>query len=293
MKNNSDIKKAQPQKRRQARAPRLSNEEIITQDTFERLKTRNRRKKAIRTVSCVLAGIVFCVIFVIICASVFFKVSEITVEGSTIYAAETVADSSDITLDENLYKIDFALVETNITMRLPYIKSVELKRVLPSTVEIIVTEDKPKYYLEISGEYFILSDTLRVLERVDDAWMKAYQFDLKELVLPPVSYAVSGRQLRFKKESNIKYITEVLDWISDSELYSGVSKINLSDKFLMYFIYDERYKITIGKNENLDIKLKRALQILNDESVAGQKGLIDVQDLSMNFAIVDSTVDLS
>ncbi|MFA6947931.1 MAG: FtsQ-type POTRA domain-containing protein, partial [Eubacteriales bacterium] len=175
----------------------LSNEELITNNTFERLRYRNKYKKIRRAALCAAIGVICCVIFTLVCCSVFFKVAEIDIEGGTIYRDEVLREASGIKADENLLAVDEKLVENNIVMNYPYIKSVKLSRLIPTTVQLTVTEEKPHYYTQVCGEYFVLSDTLRVLQRADGIGVLRADYSLVQLKMPEISYAVVGRPIKF------------------------------------------------------------------------------------------------
>lgn len=269
----------------------LSNEELITNDTFERLRRRNKYKKLRRALLCAAIGAVCCVIFTVVCCSVFFRVSEIDIEGSTIYHADVLREASGIKIDENLLSIDEGLVENNIVMNYPYIKSVKLSRLIPTTVELDVTEDKPRYYTEVCGEYFVLSDTMRVLQRADGIGVLRADYNLCALKLPEISYAVVGRPVKFQRDTSESYITEFLSWLDMSGFGDKVGVVSLSDKYRIYFTYNDSFKIVIGKNEELDLKLKLINEIM--ATLEGGRGIIDVSTIEPSFAILDASVDLS
>lgn len=273
----------------------VSDEELITHDTFERLRSRRERRKVLLRVLYIAGGAALCAVMVVIIAVFFLKVADITVSDSKIYDAETVTANCGISLGENLLKVDSAAVEQTLTAHLPYIRSARVELRLPSTVKITVDEDSPKYYTEVYGEYYILSDSLRVVERTDKIDAQVSKYGLKKITCPPLIYAVAGRQLRFRKTANLSYTENVLSELEASGIYDKIVNISIKDKFRMYFVYDSRFKIIIGTNENLGIKLELAQQILSNytDEITGNKGTIDVQDITKGFVILDNNVDLS
>ena len=153
----------------------------------ERRRAVNRRRWLILAVmsAAVLAALMF------LGYKFIFVVRSITVKGEGIYSAETILSASGIGEGVNLYSFRASTVEKNITLRCPYVGSVEVDRSIPNKMTITVKEDEPVYYAVIFGEYKLLSDKLRVLGVV------ASKEDLPEglikLKLPSVSYSVAGR----------------------------------------------------------------------------------------------------
>lgn len=264
-----------------------TSEELIAGYTFERLKRSNQLKKLKNGIFYIVTALTVCVIFFAICVEVFLKVTDVTVVGSKMYRAEELSQNCGIEHETNIYSVSRAKIERDMVMKYPYISTVKLKRILPSTVELSVTEDTPYFYTEISGEYFVLSDDLRVLQRTENIADLRYSFGLRELVTPEVAYAVVGRQIRFKRESNYDYALNFIRWLQLSELYEKTDKIDISDKYMMFIIYDEKLKIVLGDDDELEVKLSSAIKILEqlDDIMSDTNGIIDVQDINMGFAI--------
>lgn len=73
-------------------------------------------------------------------ATVFFRVETVAVSGNSRYTEEEIVAASGIQLNENLYGWNKFKVEQRLYQTLPYIGDVVIRRSLPSTVVITVTE---------------------------------------------------------------------------------------------------------------------------------------------------------
>lgn len=73
-------------------------------------------------------------------ATVFFRVETVAVSGNSRYTEEEIVAASGIQLNENLYGWNKFKVEQRLYQTLPYIGDVLIRRSLPSTVVITVTE---------------------------------------------------------------------------------------------------------------------------------------------------------
>ena len=82
-----------------------------------------------------------------------------------------------------------------------------------------------------------------------------------------------------------------------SEMSRLISSINMNDKFDMFFIYNNQYRIEFGKNEDLETKLELVRKIIDtfsDEFSSDKlKGTVNVSDITLGFVIFDSKVKLS
>lgn len=255
-----------------------STAEILNNDSFERLKNKKTRRVVVRRISYVLISVVVCAIFVIVCVSLFFKVSDIRVEGCSRYAPENLIQASGIETEQNMYSISEKKLNSILTEKYPYINKVRITRELPSTLVIKITEDEPVFYTEIYGESFVLSNDMRVLENVQSAERLAECREyLIKISLPSPSRVVLGEEVEFSKKSSYDYMMVILDAMKADGIYSRVNSINASDKFGIYIIADNRrLKIILGDNSNILEKLNFMYAIMDEYIKENTIASIDV-----------------
>lgn len=254
--------------------------EIISKDTFERLKRLNRIRRTRRFLFTVLFAAAACVIFAVGSISLFCRVKNIVVEGVLSYDAEAIKRASGIVTDENIYAIDKEAIGRAVIGNFPYVKDVSVRRRLPSTVALIIKEDEPRYYFELYGEYFVLSESLRVLERTSDAGeLLVREPDIIKLNTREISYAVVGETLVFSDAEYFGYAQNMLDIFFNSHIADKITLVDFSDKFNIYIMYDNRFKIEFGNVENIGVKMDFAEEILKSFSDA-ETGTINVENNS-------------
>ncbi|OUQ81120.1 FtsQ-type POTRA domain-containing protein [Flavonifractor sp. An100] len=87
---------------------------------------------------------ILCAIAVVVAltmgATVFFQVETIVVSGNSRYTQEQVIEASGIQIGDNLYRMNKFQVAQDIREKLPYIGEVSIRRGLPSTILISITE---------------------------------------------------------------------------------------------------------------------------------------------------------
>lgn len=264
----------------------LTNAERVSKETFLCLRDLNRARRTRRIMLSLLFAVVVCIIFVVGCVSLFFKVNTVLIEGVTGYDKNAIREASGIKPDQNLYAIDKTAIEKSVITSYPYIKNVRVDRRIPTTIALIVEEDVPHYYFEIAGEYFVLSDTLRVLEYTDDiAGLLIREPKIIKLNTQRIIYAVVGQQIVFENKDYFQYAQQMLATFLSSELADKISLIDFSDKFNIFVKYDGRFKIEVGNIDNIAMKISFAAQILNNFD-SSYSGTINVEN-SEAFVIIN------
>ena len=113
--------------------------------------------------------------FILVCAAlavamtIFFKVEQITVGGNDRYTAEEVVDVSGIELGENMFMLNKYDVISRLTRELPYISTVQLRRRLPSTMAIEVTETQAVAAVESAKAWWLIGADGKLLEKTDSS----------------------------------------------------------------------------------------------------------------------------
>lgn len=242
----------------------MTNAEIINQNSFLRLRAKNIRRAAIRRVFYILITAVLCLLFLVICAALFFRIQTIEVRGNTIYGADELVAISGVEIGQNLYSVSSGTVSEKIKSACTYVKSVKIYRQLPSTLVIHVEEDTAEYYIELAGEYFTLSADFRVLGRADSR-EKIMQTSsgIKYIAVPELRYCVVGSELLFRRAVNMKVVLAVMADIKLWELYDTVDYVDMSDKFNIKLICGGgKYRILLGGRDEMKLKLDFAKAII-------------------------------
>ncbi len=257
---------------------------------FERLKRKNKRKLLRQRIFYLVLLVVLLLSFIIGAVAIFFRVSSITVEGNNVYNDGDIIEASGIEKGMNIYLINDNSVATGILSAFPYVKTVDVKRNVPSNVVLDLKCDEPNYYMEIAGEYFVLSRELRVMERyTDKELLKAELPEAKKLTGGEVRTAIVGTELEFVNDSYSKTAKELLGVLEGTEVFSGVSSVDLSDRFNMYVVYKSRLKANIGNSDEILLKLRFMNEIVKDLGEA--RGTIDIKNVEAAYVLLTSDED--
>ncbi len=192
--------------------------------------------------------------------SVFFKVSNIVVEGNDRYSSEQIIFSSGIKTGESLFFINTFKATSKLFSTLPYIDEAKISRKLPDTIVISIEEAYPLASVCVSGNYYILDKSCSVLEKTD------YSGSIGTIAitgLEPILPTVGGKlELRKPDGAKINYLSELLGLILENRLYENISEIDATSIANIAFRYMDRFTVELGKHERLDYKLDKLDSVL-------------------------------
>lgn len=222
----------------------------------------------------------------------FFLVKTVDAVASLHYTAEELIAAAGIPEDVRLYSFSSLDIGENIKRVCPYVLSVSIKRIVPDRVEITVTEDTAVFYSDIFGETWLLSGTLRVLEKTEEV-LDGYI----RLKLPSVEKAVAGQVLLLRDPDMNKYAEEVLGAVQEAALFTRMNWVDLRDKNELVMVCDSLYLLQLGTAEETDIKLRIAETVLKDEIFkGGSRARIDLSKACSatkeTSVILDNELDL-
>lgn len=208
------------------------------------------------------------VMFVSLVYKLFFVISDVNIEGSEIYNNEEILASTGFELGDNLYSFTASDAEGTITFLCPYVKSADINRTIPKSVNISLTDDTAVYYANIWGDTMKLSAGLRVLEIVDESAEISSENGLIELVLPPVKYSVAGRVLEFTDNRHDRFIRAVLSEVSESALADSgmIDAVDLSNEYEITIESGGRYLLRLGGESDCDLKLRMAYKTMTSST---------------------------
>lgn len=238
------------------------------------------------TVPIVLAGLILSAFYV-------QHVRSFRLVGETRYTCEELEAVSGIEMGERLFSIDRTSAEKAIKENFPRLKNVRVKPVWFSTVVIEVEEETAKYYSNISGSYYLLSEDFRIIEVAandDDFAKEAVKLSLNE---KDIATAVEGKHIEYvseKAENKMIAFIEEIEGMSFGE--HGVSALGFEvggTQMDAYIILDGRLKIVFGDTDNIPKKIEKALGLVAGRDKDFERGEILIYNIKeVSFREVDS-----
>lgn len=231
----------------------------------------------------------------------FWKVSSVSVEGSTFHDTEYILDTADIQEGSLMLGFDTKDIVSVLKENYPILKSVKIKRGLNGHVTLQVREEKHLYYTCHHVNYYLISgETLEVMaiSSTPDLYA-AYgaiyiQFpeEVSLQVGKKVDYAFlpyrpddkPTEQFTYEVETGTPqeeyaYVMTLVKQLEENNAWYPLVGIDASDRYDLYFIYNANIKIRLGNMDNLERKLAQAQYLIAHEmSEAGYPTIVDVSD---------------
>ncbi len=218
----------------------------------------------------------------------FFKVESVRCEGITLYDPDEMVARAGVEVGAQLYRVDREGIAARLSAEYPYLKNVRVGYDLPTGVVIFAEEDKPGYYTELAGRYYILSPEMRVLESIpaERQTLEENYGALLRLELPPIAGAVVGSPIRYFNPSSELYINEMIDRLTTGEYADKINSIDLSSRYALSFRYDGRIDVLLGDATELSSKIRFAFAMI-DEFSENATGTVSSEDVESGYALID------
>lgn len=234
-------------------------------------RTKKRRRASVGRIALVMTVLAVAAVGMALSLTVFFKIKTIDVYGESRYSSKQIIEAGKIALESNLIRLDSGVVSERIETKLPYIESASVKKSLPTTVELHVTQARVAGFVKTKSGYSILSTSGKLLEKTDKLPEKGAVINGVDVE----GVAVAGR---ISDDADaLESIKAIYDALGEG-MSSNITELNVGDKINLSFVYRDRVTVRLGSAGDLSEKLKFVSKILNDP----QK--IDEDDVGIVYA---------
>lgn len=246
----------------------MTNKNNLKKEDIKRKKEqRNKRKKEkrIRRIKIAIEIIIF--LGAIVGSSIFamtspiFNIKEIKISNNKIVSSEEIISLSELKLEENIFKFNKNITRDKIKEN-AYIDTVKIHRNIPNTLKIEVTEREPKFSVEYLGKYAYISTQGYILEISEDS---------KGLVViqgitSKEEDIVAGKRLNNHDLLSLETVIKIMYIVKENNLEGKVNSIDINNKndYILY-ISEEKKRIHLGDNSNLENKILYAISIMEKE----------------------------
>lgn len=207
--------------------------------------------------------------------SVFFRVSEIEVEGNVHYTDEEIILAVDVEEGDNMFFFDRFATLSRVFAKLPYVEEVSVDLVLPNKVIISVTESEALAYIVLGDEMWTIDHSCKILGKATDD-------EIGNLIpiigLSPGTLMI-GETLQTADGDTelVNYLAEVLSQLEDRGMDGLVGSIDFSNKNHVEFTYNDKYTVRIGDAAYTEHKFGMLVSVLT-QLLEGDIGIIDLSD---------------
>lgn len=251
------------------------NKNVSTNEKRRRQNKKRRLKNSVRK-ALITIGLLAALLAVgaVLSLTVFFKIENVNISGSGMYSTEEITAYCTIDEGDNLFLINKEKCAENLEQKLPYIYDVDIKRELPSTLVINITEASAAYKIKNSDEsYTLLDDRFKVLDNASSESADG----VIEIQNSAVISNENGFVIGFENEESAKGLSQLSEIISKLNITEATA-ISSDGKSNNYIVYQNRIVLNLGSFDNLENKVYRGIagcEKLN-ESDPGARGTMDL-----------------
>ena len=231
----------------------------VSKLTEKQIKRNKRIKLTIKILLllAVLAGLITYLLL-----SPIFNIKNITVQGNEQISSEQIISLSEIQKEENLFKASnketIAKIKEN-----PYVKTVEIHRTWPDTIEITITERVATFMLEHGSSYAYMDNQGYILEisaTPKDGLPKISGYTTKEEDIIP------GNRIQEEDLNKLNVVLRIMAEARKNEIDNLITTINVEDENNYYLYLDSEQKtVYLGDSTMLDTKMTYVKVILEKE----------------------------
>ena len=256
-------------------------EDFTDLESFDRPRSRSsvqgvKKKKRRRGKLYFLLSLFVVIIAGVVAGSMFFQVKNIVVTGTTRYSAEQIIAASDVHRDDKLFFLRGGAISDRIEQKYPYVRYVKIKRQLPETLVLEVTEEQVGLAFEQADGFVLATLDGKMLE----------QIPARTEGTLVVGYALSNTAVgsNFKSEDadQQKVFSDLLSSMKKHDLTEKIDVIDVTQAFDVRLSYEGRISVTMGLHERYDTKLamlKKVVEKLYDT----ERGRLDLSGEKASF----------
>jgi len=246
--------------------------EIFIKNKGELLRIKRKKKRISKFV---LVFILLISLSITLCLKLsYFNISEIKVYNNKNLSVQEIIKLSNINKGSNIFYINTKESATDI-LKNSYILHVDIKRNLPSSIDITVEERSASFYAVKGDTFLIVGKDGTILEEKqsldNSALIKLLGFNTKD--------AIVGKKLPQDDERKISVIGTVTDFINRDKSKFKIISVDISDLLNIRIYYANMY-VKLGTSEDLSKKLDKAITMLELDQLKNAKGYIDVSVIS-------------
>lgn len=225
-----------------------------------------KRRKIFRTIKILM------IIFILIGAiayfllSPIFNIKNINVSGNEKISSEEILSLSQLKKDENIFKINKNETRENVKQN-AYIDTVEIKRTLPDTVTIVVTERTATYQINYSNLYMLINNQGYMLETTE------MNEDMPVIVgiTTNEENIKTGNRLCVEDLEKLEDVLRISESAKSNNLEELITKIDITNKEdYIIEMKAEKKTVHLGDTTNLALKMLYVSDIISKEKDEGE-----------------------
>ncbi|NLF34602.1 MAG: FtsQ-type POTRA domain-containing protein [Clostridiales bacterium] len=231
-----------------------------------RRTTKRRRRRGRFGFLYKLLSILLIVAAILAACVVFFKIEDVEVLGTARYTPEEVVAAAALERGDNLFFLHRAAIVRGILVQLPYVDEINIKRALPDTLVITITDCVPAACMESEGNWWLIDTKGKLLEQGGASLAEQHA---KVTGLTPILPSVGSKLAVGDADRNkLQTLLYLLAALKEREMGAPVTAIDLSQTSAVTLHYDGRFTVDLPMTADADVlsgkilDLKRTLEVL-------------------------------
>lgn len=232
----------------------------------QRKQNRRRKRSRLGPLFKVLCAMAVAAAF-LVGATVFFQVETVVVTGNQRYTQEEIVQATGIEVGDNLFRMNKYDIYDKVVEQLPYIEEIRIRRGLPSTILVTVTEWDAVAKIMPGGPLQGLAEEEEPPEIAQEPWLVSVGGKLLEQAAGQASAMEvegltllmprAGTQMAVPEEEKNQYnaLLALLRELEGREMLSRVARLELKST-VIEFEYLGRYQVKLPLDCDFEYKLQ-------------------------------------
>jgi len=217
--------------------------------------------------------------FVLICTAIalaltlFFRIRTIQVSGNDRYTREEIIAAAEVKEGDNLFLMNKYNAAERIRKALPYIETVQFRRMLPDGLSIVVTECADPAAVVQDGKAYLLCDTGNIVDEMAASAARG-RMQVKGLTLTGPAVGTQA-QAAEGQELTLERLLELMKALDSRGMTGDVSQLDMSDASQLTLRYLDRFDVYFPWDADYGYKLDYLLAVVEKLEV-NEKGIINM-----------------
>lgn len=218
------------------------------------------------------------VIVAVLSFTVLFNIEQINVVGDGDFDRTEIVTASELEIGQNMLRTKMSSHADDVMKSVVYLESCTIRRELPNTVNIYVEVCRPAACLETDSGYLIMSGTGKIFDVSDTPPDGIYLIKGSE----PAPGLIPGEMFDSDDEGKLSAMLTVIDAMN-ARRTDKVTYIDMTDRYNIKYMYDDRIEVCLGSTNELDYKLKFTDVILKEKIGSKTEGVLTMFSGSASF----------
>lgn len=230
---------------------------------------RKRRQRRNLSLYYATAFIIILIVGIVLSLTVLFTVSEINVEGDSVYTSDEIISASGVNVGANLIRLNTSKAEKTLLKQKVYLDTAEVRRVFPDKVLISVTPSVVFANVKTSGGYLIISEKGKILGTAT-----APTNGIPVVVGFETVNTEPGDFLLCEDTEKQQMFDNLCAAMVKNETVKGITEINVTDRYNISLEYDDRITIELGSQNELEYKLNYSYMLVTEKISIKKTGVL-------------------